>query len=358
MANLRLKYIQRWPDWRSGRCVIRHYFRKRGCKRVPLRGEPGSREFMEDYAAATAGQAQQRTLIERVASPGSMNYLRLSYLNSAAFRSLESSTQSVYRNILDRFCEKYGHLSAKTFKRKNMLDLMAQLADKPGSASNFRKAMRAMCRHGVDIELIENDPTRDVKPIPSKNPDGHHSWTEYEINQFRAFHPIGTWARTVFELALCTGQRRSDIVRMSRRDIRDGLLYVKQVKTGAEVWIPILPELQQIIDAIPADQLMLLLTEYGKPFSAAGLGNKFREACNDAGLPHCSIHGLRKSFARRLADVVCTVHEIAAVTGHASLREVQRYTKGADQKRLAVEAMNKLATKVSTASSALTKRAN
>jgi Phage integrase family len=61
-----------------------------------------------------------------------------------------------------------------------------------------------------------------------------------------------------------------------------------------------------------------------------------------ANLRHCSAHGLRKAAARRLAEAGCTEHEIAAITGHASLREVARYTKAADQKRLAAAAMGKV----------------
>ena len=86
------------------------------------------------------------------------------------------------------------------------------------------------------------------------------------------------------------------------------------------------------------------ITALGKPFTAGGFGHWFRERCNEAGLPHCSAHGLRKATARRLSEAGCTTHEIAAITGHASLREVQRYTKGADQTRLAVAAMNKMRT--------------
>ena len=88
--------------------------------------------------------------------------------------------------------------------------------------------------------------------------------------------------------------------------------------------------------------MTFLETYYGKPFSADGFGHFFRAECNKAGLPHCSAHGLRKACARRLADAGCTQHEIAAITGHNSLREVVRYTKGADQKRLATAAMQKL----------------
>jgi integrase len=71
------------------------------------------------------------------------------------------------------------------------------------------------------------------------------------------------------------------------------------------------------------------------------------EQCDAAGLKHCSAHGLRKAAARRLAEAGCTEHEIAAITGHASLREVARYTRAADQKRLAAVAMEKVKARTS-----------
>src|SRR5215813_14742539 len=71
-----------------------------------------------------------------------------------------------------------------------------------------------------------------------------------------------------------------------------------------------------------AGQMTFLTTEFGKPFTAAGFGNWFREQCDMANLRHCSAHGLRKAAARQLAEAGCTEHEIAAITGHASLREI------------------------------------
>ena len=61
-----------------------------------------------------------------------------------------------------------------------------------------------------------------------------------------------------------------------------------------------------------------------------------------AGLPQCSAHGLRKAAAAKLAELGCTAHEIMAITGHESIQEVERYTKAAEQKRLAKSAMGKL----------------
>src|SRR5262249_4796474 len=86
-------------------------------------------------------------------------------------------------------------------------------------------------------------------------------------------------------------------------------------------------------------------------------GNWFREQCDMANLRHCSAHGLHKAAARQLAEAGCTKHEIAAITGHASLREIARYTKAVDQKKLAATAMEKMKAGTSSVKRGLTKRA-
>src|SRR5947209_13039478 len=159
-------------------------------------------------------------------------------------------------------------------------------------------------------------------------------------------HRPGTRARLALALLLHTGQRRGDVVRIGRQHIRDGVVHVRQQMTGIELAIPIHPTLAAIIAETPADHLTLLTTQTGKPFSAAGFGNWFRDRCNEAGLPHCSAHGLRNAAARRLAEAGCTTHEIAAITGHASLGELVRYTKAVDQRRRAEAAMAKTRTSI------------
>ena len=61
-----------------------------------------------------------------------------------------------------------------------------------------------------------------------------------------------------------------------------------------------------------------------------------------AGLPHCSAHGLRKAAARRLAEAGCSAHEIMSITGHQSLKEVERYTREAGRRNLADSAMKRI----------------
>lgn len=226
-------------------------------------------------------------------------------------------------------------------RREHIVKLMADRSDRPDSANGLRKVLRATMQHAVEIGLRKDDPTQGIKRIKVKSA-GFHSWTEAEIEKFEKKHASGSKARLAFGLLLYTGQRRSDVVTMGRQHIRDGDLHVRQQKTGAELDVPILLELDAILADAPKDNMTFLTTQFGKPFTAAGFGNWFRERCNEAGLPHCSAHGLRKAASRRLAEYGCTVHEVAAITGHASLREVQRYTKGADQKRLAASAMAKV----------------
>jgi len=154
-------------------------------------------------------------------------------------------------------------------------------------------------------------------------------------------------ARLALALLLYTAQRRSDVVLFGRQHVRNGKLQFTQQKNRRKspvtLSIPVLPALQEIIDASPCGDLTFLVTEFGKGFTANGFGNRMRKWCDEAGLPLCSAHGLRKAAAARLAELGCTEEEIKAVTGHRTSKEVSRYTRGARQSVLAERAMGKLA---------------
>jgi integrase len=324
----------------------RFYLRRDGAKNIALPGLPWSPDFMAAYEAVMAGQMPQTAAINRVGQPGTIRALAVSYFNSTVFRSLKAnSTQATYRNIIERLCAEHGDKRVATLQREHVVKLMAARADKPDSANGLRKVLRAMMQHAIEIGLRKDDPTRDVKAMRVKT-DGYHSWTDDEILQFENHHAIGTRPRLAQALLLYTGQRRSDVVCMGKQHVRNGAIAVRQIKTGAALQIPMHETLAAIIAATPSEHLTYLTTQFGKPFTSAGFGNWFRDQCNAAGLGHCSAHGLRKAAARRLAEAGCTTHEIAAITGHASLREIQRYTKAADQTRLAVAAMDKVRTRI------------
>lgn len=336
------KFVHGYID-RNGK--PRFYFRREGFKAAKLPGLPWSPDFMAAYEAAATGQPLATAEASRAGKPGAIRALAVSYFNSLTFRSLKPNTQSVYRNTIERFCVEHGDKRVVTIQREHVVKLMAALAEKPDSANGLRKVLRGMMQHAVETGLRKDDPTRDVRAIRVKT-DGYHSWTDAEIEQFEKRHEIGTRPRLALALLLYTGQRRSDVVRMGRQHVRANVIEVRQMKGGALLQIPILPALGAIIADTPNNHLTYLTTQFGKPFTTAGFGNWFRERCDEAGLGHCTAHGLRKAAARLLAEHSCTAHEIAAITGHASLREVQRYTKAVDQSRLAVSAMNKIRTSI------------
>jgi integrase len=162
--------------------------------------------------------------------------------------------------------------------------------------------------------------------------------------QFEAAHPIGSKARLALGLGLYTAQRLGDVVGMGRQHIHNGELSLRQNKTGTSLSLPILPELRAILDATPNGNITFLTKDSGKPFAAGELSTQFRAWSTEAGLPAgCTFHGLRATRRTRLADAGCSAHEIAAWSGHLSLQEVERYTRSANQKRLAAQAVARAA---------------
>ncbi|WP_167858665.1 tyrosine-type recombinase/integrase [Methylobacterium nonmethylotrophicum] len=302
---------------------------------------------MEAYRAALEGKpttANRPTGTARSA-PGSISGLIALYYTTPAFRTLAASTQNTYRGILERFREAHGDKSAATLKREHVRHIVRSMQETPSAANNLLDRIRALMQLAMEEGLRQDDPTQGVKKIPVKT-DGFYTWSETDIARFEMHFRIGTRARLAFALLLYTAQRRSDVVRMGPQHISDGVLTLRQQKTGVEVGIPIHPELQRVLDATPTQHLAFLVTAQGKPFTAPGFTNWFHECVREVGLPAgCSPHGLRKAAATRLADAGCSPHEIMAVTGHQTLKEVERYTRAAGRRGLAKRAMGRLGTK-------------
>jgi integrase len=331
----------------------RFYFRRPHYKRMALPGLPWSPEFMAAYQEAMQAPATiARDAARDRVVPRSLHALAIAYYNSAAFEALQPVTRGVYRNIIERFCREthegqpFGDKSAVTLKPKGVESIMAMRAARPDSANGLRKVLREMMKVAIKLDWRSDDPTQGVRKLKPKKQGGYHRWSDAEIAQFERKHPIGSKARLAMALGLYTGQARQDVIAMGEQhiaaEVLDWVRRKTEHKTGFELAIPVHPELRHIIDATPSGHLNFLVTELGAPFTAAGFGNWFRDRCNEAGLKRCSFHGLRKAAATRLADVGCDALEIAAITGHASLREVQRYTETRDRKRAARRAMTKL----------------
>jgi integrase len=266
----------------------------------------------------------------------------VSYFSSVAFQSLATETRRTRRNILERFRAEHGDKRSALLRREHVNVMFAKKAAARFAARNWLKTVRALMQFAVSEGLLTADPTAGIKNMSGKT-DGFRTWNEDDIAAFELRHSVGTRERLALALLLNTAQRRGDVVRMGRQHIRNGAIEVKQQKTGTKLAIPIHPDLQRVLDATPSDHLTFLTTAFGKPFTAAGFSNWFRAACSQAGLPRgTSAHGLRKAACRRLAEAGCSANQIAAISGHKSLSEVERYTIAANQERMARMGLAKL----------------
>src|ERR1035437_8055446 len=225
------KFVQAFID-RNGKS--RFYCRRPGFKRLPLPGLPWSPQFMEAYEAALSGQTLQ--IGASRTKPGTVSAAIIGYYYDQAFLALAPSTQRSLHNILERFRAEHGDKRIALLQRQHIITLLR--SKKRFAARDWLKAIRALMKYAIEIGLRADNPATDVK-LPNQKTDGYHSWTDAEIEQFEAHHGPGTRARLALILLLYTGQRRGDVIRLGRQHIRDGVVHVRQQKTGIKLAIPI-----------------------------------------------------------------------------------------------------------------------
>jgi integrase/recombinase XerD len=340
-VRIRFKHIVEDRD-RHGN--MRLYVRVPGRQKVRIRATFGTDEFMAAYNDAMADHVTAPRQSNH-ARPGSFRYLCIRYYDSAAYKSLDLSTRSWQRRALDEIAQEHGAKPVAMMAPRHVRRIRDAKIKTPAAANQRVKALRAMFSWANEAEQTSVNPTVGVKKLKYAT-DGHHTWTREEIEQFRERHVPGTQARLALDLLRYTTGRREDAPRLGRQHVRDGRIRFRQAKNEhrnpIEIDIPLHPDLAASIAAADVGNLTFLTTQYGKPFTPNGFGNKFKDWCRQAELPHCSAHGLRKATAAALAEAGATPHEIGAITGHTSLKEIERYTKAAERSGLATAGMAKL----------------
>jgi integrase/predicted DNA-binding transcriptional regulator AlpA len=305
---------------------------------LPFQASPGSSEFMNAYATLLSDRPKD-VVERRAAALKSFAALAIRYYGSPQYQSLCTSSRTNYRRVIDGFLEQHGHRRVDQMTREHVDVVIDKMASKPGAGIILLKRIRTLVRYGTALGWTDRDPTAGVKGYKSKE---IHTWSEDEISIFEKRWLEGTRERLTFALLLYTGQRGSDVYRMTWGDIVGGAIRVAQQKTAAKLAIPIHGALHRVLSLAKRDHASILVTSYGEQFSVKGFGQMVSAAIQEAGLPvRCKAHGLRKAAARRLAEAGCSASEIAAITGHKTLAEVERYTRAADQERLARQAIQR-----------------
>jgi integrase len=331
---------------------LRWRWRKSGFPTYYFRNPPDTPGFRDELAACEAGDRLKAGAGRCV--PRSINDLVARYYGSADFNSGGAADQHRRRLLIESFRAEFGddlvehfgfeHIEAILLKRSRKRVEGGRPVGGKVAAQNLRKQLRRLFAYAKRLQWIRANPVEDATKIKADQTGGYHTWTEAEIAQYQRRHPLGTKARLALEIFLWTAQRRGDASTFGRKHLKGGKVNFRAGKTGRELWQPAAPQLLEAIAAMPVTGTeTFLVTDYGKPFTRAGLGNKMREWCDEAGLPHCTAHGVRKAVARRLAEGGATQVQIKAVGGWRGDAEVATYTAAAEQAQLADVALGRLA---------------
>lgn len=330
------KHINRFIDRHGKR---RDMCRVPGQKSFTLPGLPWSEEYMAAYSAALARIPNTEIGVDRT-QPGTIDALAIAHYRSAEWQNLAPETQKNRRRIIEKFRARNGTKRAALFARNHVELALAEIESRVAKFHWF-KTIRALFKSAVP-SMRKDNPTDGITGVRPAKTKGHHTWTDAEIEQYRAYWPLGTQQRLVMEFALETLSRRCEVVRLGPQHVKDGRIRIERAKGSRDVNILMSAELQAACDAMPRGHLTYIITAWGKPRSPHGLGVDFAKWATKAGLPkRCRLHGLKKGGMRRGAEAGETTHELMAESGHKTLSQVELYTRDADQQKLADSGMNK-----------------
>ena len=366
--NIDLPYVVRIKS--RGRSY--YYFRKgvdangRGGIRIALPGDPGTREFREAYEVALRENAphliQQSTPRGR-AGRGSLAWVIEQYkLKSVQWLNAGDSTRSIYDRRHHWLTKNYGSELISAFDRdaiKMMRDL-PEFNDKPSVADSTIERLATLWDFAEEFCHLDDmrvhkgiNPARNIRKLKQHEVESAPLWPLGLCRKFEAYpHPELV---TFYFLARYAGQRRSDLVQMKWEhiDTATNEMFIAQIKTKARIWVPMPKRLREYLETWPrrGEFIVMSTKTPGKPWRETSLTNEFiRVTRNELGFSatdskgqprYYSPHGLRHLCGVELAHAGASDRQIAAVLGHATLKQVEVYVKQAEQRVLARDAQRK-----------------
>jgi integrase len=318
---------------------------------VALPGQPDEDSFEAAYSAALEGRQVRAEIVRHPnqALPRTLKAAWRLYVQGADWRGLRKTTQNNYVGRAERLLAMpvasgaaltYADVPVADLRRRHIKDLLASMADRPHAGSDVIVILRKIIGVALDQEWILHDPTHRLRYAPRIG--GHRAWTDDERSRFEIHWPVGSTPRTIYALALYTGQRRGDLVRMRWNDFVGDQLTMVQQKTGKRLRLPVLPALREALDGTPRHGEFVLSTEKGAPRSAEGLTNDWMRWTKRAGLEGTTIHGLRKTLGKLLAEEGATTRELMDALGHDAIAHAELYSRAAEQETMAKSAFGKV----------------
>lgn len=311
------------------------YFQRRGWPSQKFQNEFGTTEFWAEYAGILSLKDKPRVVVSR-----NFKALIQSYRKSPCYRNLKPRTALDYDKHLDFFASIMGETNPAKMQRKDVIRLRDANSEKAYFANYSLRVLRVLMEHCVDLGWRDSNPVRGVAELKTVKKEREPGPRDL-LGQYRASCALGTRERLVMELCVGTGQRIGDVLEMRWSDIQDGGFVIRQNKTGKELWVPILSELQAALDVASRHSVFLLTNEQGtNRWSYRGASAAVRLVRERIGALDYDIHSWRYNAACELVEAGCGDDLVASVTGQSPAM-VLHYTKKVRQKIRAIQAQRK-----------------
>jgi integrase len=312
--RVRLKGINSVSKRLSGGGIVTYYYAWKGGP--ALRGEPGTPEFIASYNDACARRATP--------PKGVLLSILQGYQASEDFRTLADRTREDYVAKIKIIEAAFGDfpISALTDRRSRgvFLEWRDRLAASSRRQADYAWVVLArVLSWGLNRGLISANPCAKGGRL-YRGSRADKIWTADDERVFRERAP--THLHLALLLALWTGQRQGDLLRLPWSAYDGKHIRLRQSKTGARVVIPVGSPLKAALDGAQKDCPIILTTTDRAPWTPDGFRASWRKACAKAGVVGVTFNDLRGTAVTRLALAGCTEAEIATITGH-SLRDVR-----------------------------------
>jgi integrase len=306
----------------SGQRATYWYHRATG-RRLP--GSPGSAEFLAAYQDAECTAPRDT---------GTVGGLIREYLSSPRFartrrgKERPESTKREYKRLLARCEEEFGSMPLKALGSPKVIgefiDWQEQIGlDHPREADNRLTMLSTVFSYAKSKGRIGRNPLEGFERLHFAD-RSELIWGEADIRKFMNGATVEMQRALI--LAVHTGQRYGDLIRLRWSDYDGTHIRLKQRKTGAHVTVKVTTALKAMLDSAPKACPFILAKADGRPWHTASndkaLGRAWRDRMKEAGLYYenskerLHLADMRGTAVTLLAEAGCTVPEIVSITGH------------------------------------------
>ncbi|MEB3421771.1 tyrosine-type recombinase/integrase [Salipiger marinus] len=294
---------------------VTYYYAWKGGPRLP--GKPGDPEFIAAYNEAVAQKVTQPT--------GTVQAVLNAYQDSPRFTDLAPRTRKDYANHIRKIETEFGDFPLAALSdrrtRAEFLTWRDAMAIKSRRQADYVFAtFAAIMAWAFDRGLtVANPCERPGKLYRASRAES--IWTQADEDALlnSAPHRI----RLAYLLAVWTGQRQGDLLRLTWTAYDGSHIRLRQGKTGRRVVIPVASALKAALDEAARDKkaVTILTTTKDTAWTGHGFSATWRKELAKAQVSGLTFHDLRGTAVTRLAIAGCSEAEIATFTGH-SLRDV------------------------------------